>query len=138
MDNIKLSLSVLLPGSTMFSTAEVVKPLKKQFKTKKGKSFYKTVLVPDIDKHDAFTIKVTEGKKEIPLTVFIRKTKAARQVINMSEDAYNYFISKEVPIGFQGGSSAWNKLTTIQKVRWHCNRIAQNMNGWVESFQVME
>lgn len=138
MDNIKLSLSILLPGSTMFSEQECSKQLKKQFKTKRGKSFYKTVLVPDYDKHDSFTIKVTEGKKEVPLTVFIRKTKSARQVLNLSEEAYDYFISKEVPIGFLGGPKAWNSLTNNQKIKWHCIRIAQQMNGWVESFQVME
>ena len=138
MDNIKLSLSVILPGSVMFSTEESVKPLKKQYKTKRGKTFYKTVLVPDYDKHDSFTLKVMEGKREVPLEVFMRKTKAAKQVINMTQEAYDYYVSSEAPYGFLGGAKAWNKLSRDQKLKWHCINIAKQLGGWVESFQVID
>ena len=138
MDNIKLSLTVLLPGSTMVSTEESVKQLKKAYKTKKGKTYYKTVLVPDWDKHDSFTIKVTEGGREVPIEVFIRKTKSAKQVINMTQEAYDYYISAESPIGFLGGAKAWNKLTRDQKLKWHCINIAKQVGGYVSNIQVLD
>lgn len=143
MTNIKLSLSILLPGSTMFSEEESSKQLTKPVKNKsgkvvrkKGKVLTKTCTVPDFDKHDSFTLRLEQkGKAPEQIRVFTRKSKPARQVINMSEEAYQYMISKEQPAEFKG---TWNSLTIYQKLLWHCNRVAATLGGTVEDFQVLD
>lgn len=143
MTNIKLSLNILLPGSTMFSEEESSKQLTKPVKNKsgkvvrkKGKVLTKTYTVPDFDKYDSFTLRLEQkGKAPEQIRVFTRKCKPARQVINMSEEAYQYMISKEQPAEFKG---AWNALTNYQKLLWYCNRIAASLGGKVESFQVLD
>lgn len=143
MTSIKLSLSILLPGSTMFSKQECLKQLTKPVKNrsgkvvrKKGKILTKTYTVPDFDKHDSFTLKIEQkGKAPEQIRVFTRKSKPARQIINMSEEAYQYMTSKEQPAEFRG---TWNALTIHQKLLWHCNRIAASLGGIVENFQVLD
>ena len=143
MTNIKLSLSILLPGSTMFSEEESSKQLTKPVKNKSGKVVRKkgkvlttTITVPDFDKHDSFTLRLEQkGKAPEQIRVFTRKSKPARQVINMSDEAYQYMISKEQPAEFKG---TWNSLTIYQKLLWHCNRIAASLGGTVEDFQVLD
>ena len=143
MTSTKLSLSILLPGSTMFSEEESSKQLIKPVKNKSGKVVRKkgkvlttTITVPDFDKHDSFTLRVEQkGKTPEQIRVFTRKSRPARQVINMSEEAYQYMISKEQPAEFKG---TWNSLTIYQKLLWHCNRIAASLGGTVENFQVLD
>ena len=143
MTNIKLSLNILLPGSTMFSEEESSKQLTKPVKNKsgkvvrkKGKVLTKTYTVPDFDKHDSFTLRLEQkGKAPKQIRVFTRKSRPARQVINMSEEAYQHMISKEQPAEFKG---TWNALTIYQKLLWHCNRIAASLGGKVENFQVLD
>lgn len=101
-----------------------------------GKVVYKTVTVPDFDKNDSFSLKLEEkGTKPTQITVFVRKSRPARQVINMAEEAYYHMISKEQPPEFKG---AWNSLSPKQKIAWHCKRIAQSLGGTMESFQILD
>lgn len=138
-----MSLSVLLPGSTMFSKEESLKQLKKPVKNKAGKVIkkqgepvVKTVLVPDFDKNDSFTLELKErGKVSFQAKVFVRKSRPAKQVINLSEEAYQNMISPVAPPEFKG---TWSALTKNQKLKWHCNRIAQQLGGEVESFQILD
>lgn len=127
----------------MFSKEESSKQLTKPVKNKSGKVvrkngkvLTKTCTVPDFDKHDSFTLRLKhKGKVSEQIKVFTRKSKPARQVINMSEEAYQYMISKERPVEFRG---TWDALTVYQKLLWHCNRIAAILGGTVESFQVLD
>lgn len=142
MDNIKLSLSIILPGSVMWSKEESLKQLEKTVFTKSGKPLKKKgqvvkklQLVPDFDKHDSFVLRVTENGKEVPLKVFVRSCKPAKQVINITQDGYDYMVSNEKPYDFRGN---WNGLSINQKLKWHCINIAKGIGGIVESFQVME
>lgn len=143
MDNIKLSLCIILPGGVMYSKAEVLKPLDKVKRNKygkiikrNGKPVYTTEYVEDFTKHNSFTLKITdENNKEVPITVLVRSTKPAKQVLNLTQEAYDYMISREQPYGFKGN---WNALNIQQKLKWHCFNIAQQLGGYCESFQVMD
>lgn len=143
MDNIKLSLSIILPGGVMYSREESLKELKKVKKNKYGKPIkkdgeiqYTTEVVEDFNRHDSFIVKVKDDRgKEVPITVLTRSTKPARQVINMSEEAYNYMISRETPAGFFGN---WNSMSQAQKLKWHCFNIAHQLGGYLDSYQVMD
>lgn len=142
MVDTKLSLSVILPGSTMFSTEESVKQLKKPVRNKSGKTVlkrgkvvYKEVTVPDFDKHDSFELQLKEKGKTEVIKVLVRKSRPAKQVINLTEAAYNYMVSKECPAGFRG---SWDKLSLKQKLYWHCQQIAIQLGGKLESYEVLD
>ena len=119
----------------MYSTEESVKQLKKQVTAKNGKTFTKEVTVPDFEKNIRETVEYKEAGKSITKDVFIRKTKPVKQVINLSEEAYEYMISSSYPYGFKG---SWDKLSRIQKVRWHCLQIAEGLGGKLISFHILD
>jgi len=62
-----------------------------------------------------------------------KELKACTQHIKMSQDAYNYYISNEVP--YWSEESVWKKLSKTEKVAAHCARIAQ---GNKFNFQILE
>lgn len=134
MANTKVSLSILLPGSTMFSKEESLKQLTKPVKGKKD--VLETVTVHDFNKHDQLTLSLNDRGKTTTTTILIRKAKNAKQVINLSEEAYNFMTSKrEIPAEFKG---AWTALTDNQRLQWHCNRIAETLGGTVEGFEILD
>lgn len=139
-----MSLSIILPGSVMFSKEESLKQLKKPVKnkagkvvTKNGKPVYKKQEVPDFDKHESFELRFSEGKgkKVETYKVFVRKNKPAKEVVNITIEGYNYMVSNETPYGYMG---KWDRLTENQKLWWHGQRIAEQLGGILEGFQVFE
>lgn len=143
MDNIKLSLSIVLPGRTLWSREESLKPLLKvQFnkngkpiKDKDGNVVRKEKLCEDYAKHDSFTVEASDGKTTESIKVLTRKCKPAKQVINLTQEAYDEMVSNTKPYGFKGN---WQQLSRNQKLKWHCDQIASSIGGTVENFQVME
>ena len=129
MTNIKLSLSVLLPGGTMYSKEESLK--NPHLKDENAKNNL------DLRKFDSFSIKLRDAKKVETHRIFVRKSKPARQVLNLSEEAYNYFIGQEKPEKYKGEMGPWGKLTKNQKIIWHCNNIAENFGGSLESWEIL-
>lgn len=124
MSNIKVNLSILLPGGTMLSVEESTR------KTKSGD------VVMDPNKHDKFELRLNDRGKEAPITVYTRKTKKAKQVIHLCEEAYNYMTSaSEIPYAYKG---VWRGLKPHERLTWHCNRIAEQLGGTVASIQVLE
>lgn len=126
----------------MYSQGESLKTLKKPVKNskgkvvkKKGQIVYKTVKVPSFEKNDTFTLALGPDKEET--TVFVRKSKPAKQVINMTEDAYNAMIDKKVPYNYRDKKVPWTKLTKNQRIKWHCMQIAAQVGGIFDSFQVL-
>ena len=55
-------------------------------------------------------------------------------VINISDEAYQYMISTEVP-SFST-KSAWNKMNKEQKLIAHLNEIASNLGGKLIDYTV--
>lgn len=159
MIDVKVNLTVLLPGSTMVSKQECFKQLKEEVKDKKGHVVkdkrgnikYKYRSVPDPDKHNIHHLKVSDSKKEEIIHFYTRKCVPAKQVINISTIAYKDFIGNSAPeafyapAGFQPYMSvkkmalrdqAWNVLTEEQKIKWHCERIAASLGGSVEDYAI--
>ena len=70
MSEIKLSLSIELQGSTMFSKEECLKTTQKviERKTKSGKVFKKTIHVQteDLDKMTKGSVRITDKNGKIP------------------------------------------------------------------------
>lgn len=102
------------------------------------------VLVPDYAKNDVTTMKIetfidgSPERREEELTIFVRKSKPARQVINMTEEAYEAMLSKEAPYNYRDEFGPWRKLSKNQKIKWHCIQIATSVGGEFDSFQVLD
>lgn len=104
-NDIKLSLTVLVPGAKMRSK-EV------SFKNPKTKNRELKVVYENIP---------------------------VKQVIKMTYEAYNNFISKTPPSEFKGGAAYWaSNMSKLAKIEWHCNQIAEHLNGKLESFQILD
>jgi hypothetical protein len=159
MDEIKISLTVLVPGAKLLSEQECskysTKPIivkkgrykGKQARDKDGKFLYRTEIVPDPEKCDKHVLRFDDGN----ITFYTRKQESIRRVINMYEEAYDYFISNEMPPGYhapkgfkpKGGggpinAQAWKKLSIEERLNWHLNAIAISMGGTLADYKIFD
>lgn len=143
MSEIKLSLSIELRGSTMFSKEECLKTTHKviEKKTKAGKIYKKTieVKVEDWDKMEKHTMRVTNNNGTNPeiITFHTRKCKPATQTINMSKEAYEYMISKDsCPPCFK--PREWSAMNKKERLEAHLKRTVEHLGGVSYTYQVFE
>lgn len=142
MSEIKVSLTVALRGSVMFSREECLKTTHKviEKKTKAGKIYKKTieVKVVDWDKMEKHSMKVanTDGTNPGIITFHTRKCKPATQSINICKEAYDYMTSKECPAWSKIGT--WSQMKPEQRLESHLQRIAEHLGGTVISYKVFE
>ena len=125
MNEIKVSLSIVLQGSTMYSQ-EQAKALEKE---KEGTGY------------DTFSMRVegkkSDGKKDVQtITVKTRKCKPAGQSLNLSMDAYNYMVSSEAPYFVKPRD--WERLTKKQRLEAHLKRIVEELGGVSFTYAVLD
>ena len=122
MNVTKLTANIELPGSVMFGKEACQKSPKKY-----TESNYLVV-------EDKIKVgKKTKIKKE-KIQFYTRKSIPVLQVINMSEEAYQYMISNEVP-SFST-KSAWNKMTVEQRLVAHLNETASSLGGKLVDYTI--
>lgn len=118
MAETKVSLSIALPGRTMFS---------------KESSFKNDKLDPD--KFNKSFMKISDGRGHFETIVInTRKCINAKQVINISEDAYNYFISDVNP----DYRNDWKSLSKEARLHWHMTELAKSMGGEMLDYRVLD
>lgn len=145
MTEIKVNLSVVLQGRTMFSKEECLKTTQKVIeKTSKktGKTYKKkvNVLVNDLDKMDKHTLRVTEhyaDKKPVTetITFHTRKSKPATQSLNICKEGYNYMISGECP--FWAKTKVWAIMSETQRLEAHLQRVCEHVGGKSFTYEVL-
>ena len=64
-------------------------------------------------------------------------SKPAKQVINMSEQAYDYMVGKVKPAQYKG-EVGWGNMTVNQRVKYHAMQIADSLGGQLDSFEVLQ
>lgn len=139
MSEIKLSLSIVLQGSTVFSKEECLKTTQETIITKNGRKRTVTKVVEDWDKMDKYSMRVTDQKGTSPeiITFRTRKTRPATQSLNMSEEAYKYMIDKNsCPSWLK--PRKWNAMSEKEKLEAHLQRIAEYLGGTSYTYQVFE
>lgn len=123
-NEIKVSLSVTLQGSVMYSQ-EQAKALEKE---KVGTGY------------DTFSMKVESlknGKKDAKtITVKTRKNRPARQSLNLNVDTYNYMTSKEAPYFVK--PKVWAGLNRKQRLEAHLKQIVEGLGGISFTYNVLE
>lgn len=158
---------MLVPGAKLLSEQECSKQLTKpviikkgklagkQARDKQGNPLYYHETVPDLSKFNKHVIKLgpsKEGERET-IVYYTRKNREVRQVINISEEAYEYYVSTEVPSGFHIPAElraslkrshesfeqqAWKKLSKEERLEWHLKSICDSMGGTMESYTVFD
>ena len=139
MSEIKLSLSIELRGSTMFSKEECLKTTQKTITTKNGRKRTVTKVVEDWDKMGKHTIRVTDTDGTSPkiITFRTRKCKPATQSLNMSKEAYKYMINKDsCPSWSKPGK--WAAMSVKERLEAHLQRIVEHLGGVSYTYQVFK
>lgn len=140
-NDIKISFTIILPGSTMYSNSECYRTVKKSIsKQTKGGKYYKVnkeVVEEDLTKFDKTTVKRFIKGKAAPeiITVLTRKSKPATQTINLRQEAYDYMVSNERP---NWANKEWSNLNKMKRLEQHLQRIAEHFNGDLLSYTVFE
>lgn len=163
MNEIKVNLTMLLQGRTMLSEQEclrkVRKPLmgkgkkaNKQVIDKNGKEVWITVKEPDPAKTNRFVIELTDKDGNVTtITIYTRGSRPATKTINISEEAYRYFISGEAPEKFcapkdfkltmppykkSPAQQAWLAMSENERLLWHLNDLCSSMGGTLAFYTV--
>lgn len=158
---------MLVPGAKPLSEQECSKQLTKpviikkgkfagkQARDKKGNLLYYHETVPDLSKFNKHVFKLLnkEENKLETYVYFTRKNRPAKQTINISEEAYKYYTSVEVPSNFHIPAElraslkrshesfeqqAWKKFSKEERLVWHLKAICDSMGGVMESYTVFD
>lgn len=112
MTDIKLSLTVAVPGATMVSE--------------------------EASSGNAVKFQVYNERSKRMENIFFRMNKRipAQQVINMTTEAYENFISEAKPWNYKGTSVHWKHMKRKERLIWHLENIAEELGGEIISYHV--
>nr|DAR32463.1 MAG TPA: hypothetical protein [Bacteriophage sp.] len=116
-NEVKVSLTVVLPGRTMVS---------QQVAENKPLESYDTIVVELWDK---------EVQKRERMFVKVRKSIPAKQSINLSVDAYKYMVSDEAPYFIK--SKVWKAMNIKNRLEAHLQKICEQLNGISYTYEVL-
>ena len=138
---VKVSLTIELPGAMMWSKEECLKTTHKVIKkeTKAGKIYKKTnkVKVEDWDKMDEHIMRVAGVFKTQVITFHTRKCKPAAQSLNISKEAYEYMIDKDSCPSWSKPSK-WAAMSEKERLEAHLQRTVEYLGGTSYTYQVFE
>lgn len=127
MSEVKVSLSIKLPGRVMLSQ-ESAKALEKMNLA----GFTKHSMV--VEEHKRMGKKVKVDKEIIHFK--IRNTIPAIQNINISKEAYIYMTGKECPSFMK--PKDWSRMSKVKKLEAYLNEIAESRGGTVLHYHIFE
>lgn len=136
MDNIKLRLSLSVPGAQMLSRQECLKNPKDSY---------------DIDK---MSVRYTTGegrRRKVRTDILVIKTRKSRQArhnINICNEAYDYMISDDTPpapkysriVKSKKGApvSIWSTMSVSERLKVHLDLIAKDFNATDYTYEVLD
>lgn len=126
MNEIKVRLSMVVPGATMLSSLDCEKMSKKEAyeqstvtvdsKVKKGKKF--------------------KTEKEV-LHINTRKSRPAKHNILINKDAYKYMTSKS-DIPSPTLTKIWGNLSAKKRLEYHLGLIAEYFRAYSYSYEILD
>ena len=126
MEEIKVRLSLEVPGATMLSSQDCEKMSKK-----------------DAYDHSLMSIETQEkkGKKLIRknevLHINTRKLKTVKHNISICKEAYVYMIdSKEIPTA--SIRKSWGGMSKKQRLEFHLNNIAEHFHALSFTYEILD
>lgn len=142
MSEIKVNLSIVLPGRIMLSTQDCVKKSIKRTFVRKGKrKFYKDVYVEEEDTSKMIPHHMVlwedRNKPKEHLFFYTRDSIPAKQSINISKEAYEYMVDKDsCPEWERLGT--WVKKSRVARLESHLQRICESKGGLSYTYQIFE
>ncbi len=116
MDNVKVSATFVLQGSTLVAENSI----------SKTENTY----------HQEIVSFYANGKRNV-VTLNLRNGKPALQKMNITHEAYNYMISNDgKPTEISKGM--WGQMSKAKKVKTNLLEIAQTLNGKLLEFTIFE
>lgn len=122
MDNVKVSLTVILKDS---NTVNAVNPSAK-VKGKKEKKNFK----------DKERIEHNDGKNITTAYSCFPTVFKARQVINITREAYDYMVSNNCPVFSSKG--LWAKLSKKNRLEAHMKLYCEYLNGESYHYNILD
>lgn len=131
MSEIKVSVSITLPGSVMFTQAEA-EQLEKE---KTGTGFdTKSMVVEDKVWDKKLKKQVTKSER---ITFKCRKCKPASKTISLSKEAYDYMRSSDsVLTPFKPWQ--WKDLKPDARLEFHMKRLCEALGGLSYTYKVFD
>jgi hypothetical protein len=126
MDNVKLSVTIELQGNTMMSSQVCDENPKENYN-------YETIQIP-VKKYDKKKRKTYFTRAVYNIAT--RKCISAKQVMHLSEESYEYFISQEVPEWFTQGINQWKKLSNKERLELNLDRLCKGLGGFSYTYVV--
>lgn len=126
MSEIKVRLSITVPGAGMLSSQECEKNPKGSYNVTK------------------LLVQNGKGKNSTELiTVATRKNKTAKQSISITKEAYDYMVSNEFnsncsSLLFKYPKHVWLKMTPKQRLEAHLSIIAESFNAIGFTYEVLD
>lgn len=119
MSEIKVNLSLTLPGGVMLSEQECSKNPKDSYN------------------HFRMEVKDAKGKNKEVINVSVRKSKAIKQNIKLSKEAYDYMTNKN-NYPTPKLKKEWEKFSINQRLQYHCGQIAEALGAIGFTFEVLD
>ena len=143
MSEIKVNLSIVLPGRTLLSKEECLKTTQKviEKKLKNGKVIKKTITaqVEDWSKMHKHTMRVEGANGSNPeiITFHTRQSRPALQSLNMNKEAYEYMIDKNCCPSWVK-PSRWAAMGEKERLESHLQRTVEHLGGVSYTYKVFE
>jgi hypothetical protein len=131
MLEVKVSVTFLLPGSTLVTS----KPIDKKGKTKEeldslNQQFQKT--------HHQETISWYSNHQRHTIVIWVRNGVPAVQKMQMSKEAYQWMISEESALLDEYKMRDWKSFSKMKRLKLHLKRTAESLQGKLLDFEVFE
>ena len=146
MADVKVSLTLLIPGSKRYSKQLCFK--NSEIVDKKGRKTIVEEPIPGMtDEHHLVVQhfdKKTKKHFHAHYRFHTRKCIPAEKVINLTQDAFDYMTSAGCPAWFRiredkkKPQDVWRDLEPEQRLEFHLHRIAEAENAIVKSYQILE
>lgn len=133
MSEIKLNLSIEIPGRTMFRENECLKKIERNLK-RNGKTRLLIDTVYDSDKTEKNILVSDKGDA---YTYHTRKCIPARQTVNISKEVYTYMVGNDsAPSHIT--HKAWIGMSKKERLQTHLKMIADDLGGTSYTYKVFE
>lgn len=133
MSEIKLNLSIEIPGRTMFRENECLKKIERHLE-RNGKARLLIDTVYDSDKTEKNILVSDKGDV---YTYHTRKCIPARQTVNISKETYTYMVGNDsAPSHIT--RKAWIGMSKKDRLQTHLKMIADDLGGTSYTYKVFE
>ena len=134
MSEIKVNLSIVIPGRTMWSEEECLKTTQEKH-INNVKPNDQSI---DGSKMRREHVKIRDRKNNLlTINYYVRKCKPAAQSINISKESYQYMVGKNSMLP-RYKPNQWAAMNKKERLESHLKNICESLQGSSFTYQVFE